>query len=198
MPVDDDVDAIRRAYWIASEAETMPVARSGVDVECERIFGLGKAGVEPVLDHRLGAADALLGGLDDEHDGARPAVLHRRQLLRGADHRGDVNVVAAGVHDRRLDPVDPDLADLRGIRQAALLLDRQAVHVGADQDGRPGPVAHHPDDAGPADALGDLDPADGAKPLGHDRGRARLLERQFGVLVEIDEQGLRARGRNRP
>ena len=55
----------------------------------------------------------------------------------------------------------------------------------------PGSIAHHPDDAGPADALGHLDPADGAKLLGHDRGRAGFLERQFRVLVEIDEQGFK-------
>ena len=70
------------------------------DVEGERIIGLGEARVEAVGEHRLGAADPFLGRLDDEHDRALPAVLHRRQPPRGADQRGDVHVVAAGVHHR--------------------------------------------------------------------------------------------------
>ena len=39
--------------------------------------GLGEAGEEPVLEHRPGAADRLLGGLADEDEGAAPAAFRR-------------------------------------------------------------------------------------------------------------------------
>ena len=51
-----------------------------------------------------------------------------------------------------LDPVEAGAADVAGEGQAGLLLDRQRVHVGAQQQDRAGPVRHHRDHAGLADA----------------------------------------------
>ena len=46
--------------------------------------------------------------------------------------------------------------DLARVGQARLLLDRQGVHVGADEDGRPLAVLQDADDAEAADVVGDL------------------------------------------
>ena len=76
----------------------MPVGRSCSDVQGEGVVGLGEPGVEAVGEHRLGPADLLLGGLADQDDRPRPAVLVLGQPARGADEAGHVDVVAAGVH----------------------------------------------------------------------------------------------------
>ena len=74
--------------------------------------------------------------------------------------------------------------DLGREGQAGLLDDRQAVHVGADQQHRPGPVLHHRDNAGLADLLGHRE-AELAR-LGGELGRrAHLLHRQLGVGVQV-------------
>src|SRR3546814_19280698 len=85
------------------------------------VIGLGKAGVEAVLQHFPGAADPLLGGLGDEDDRALPAVLHRGEAAGGSDQPGDMHVVEAGVHHRHLLLLDVDLGDRRGIWKAASL-----------------------------------------------------------------------------
>ena len=91
----------------------------------------------------------------------------------------------AGVHHRRLDPVDANLPDGAGIGEARLFLDRQPVHVGAYQHDRAVAVLQHADHAGAADLLGDLHAFDRAQRRGHLRGGALFLEREFGVAVEI-------------
>ena len=127
----------------------VPAARRRPDVEAERVVGLGKARVEPVGEHVARAADAFLGRLADQHERAGPRRLARGELPRGADERGHVHVVAARVHHGLLDAGDVDLPHGRRVRQAALLLDGQAVHVGAQQHGRARAVAHDGDDAVP-------------------------------------------------
>ena len=48
---------------------------------------------------------------------------------------------------------------LRAVRRVANLIDRQRIHVGAQQDGLAGqPASHQSDDARAADACLDLDP----------------------------------------
>ena len=153
-------------------------------MEGERVIRLREARVEPVLYHRLGATNALLGGLDDEDDGALPPVLHRRQPPGGADHRGDVGIVPTGVHHRCVDAVDADLMDLAGIGETGFLLDRQSVHVGADQDGGTIAVAQHADDAGLADLLRHHHARHLAQFGGHTRAGLELAERQLGIAVE--------------
>ena len=61
--------------------------------------------------------------------------------------------MAAGVHDADFEAVLVAHADLAGVGHAGLLDDRQRIHVGADQDGRPGAVLQDADDAGAADFL---------------------------------------------
>ena len=89
-------------------------------------------------------------------------------LPRRADQRGDVHVVAAGVHHRLLGAGGVDLAGARGIGDARALLERQPVHVGAKHHRRAGAVAQDRNHAGAADAGGHLI-AERAQLAGHAR-----------------------------
>ena len=81
----------------------------------------------PVLDHGAAAGAALLRRLEDEHRRAGEAA-RLGQVARRAEQHGGVPVMAAGMH----------LAGrLRGPGLAALLVDRQRVHVGAQADDAP-------------------------------------------------------------
>ena len=79
---------------------------------------------QAVLDHRLAAAAALLGRLEDEvHRTLEVAAL--AQHLGGAQQHGRVAVVAAGMHAAGV---------LRAMLEVVGLVHRQAVHVGAQAD----------------------------------------------------------------
>jgi len=99
----------------------------------------------------------------------------RREVRRRAGQPGDVQVVAARVHD----PVDG-----ARVLEARLLLDRQRVHVGAQHHRRSVAVAEHADDAGAADPGRHLEPG-GLQPARCDAGGAFLLHRQLRVSVEV-------------
>ncbi|MNC39289.1 hypothetical protein D3C75_879400 [compost metagenome] len=99
-----------------------------------------------------------------------------------------MHVVTAGVHDGLFGPVAVDLTRGRGVGEAGVFGQRQAVHVGADHDGRTGPVLEHCDHARPADAGRDLI-AQGAQFPRHAGGGLDLHARQLGVAVEVVEQG---------
>jgi len=130
---------------------------------------------EPVGEHGAGAAEAFLGGLEDEHRGAGE-IAGLGEIAGGAEQHRGMRVVAAGVHHA---------GGLRGPGQVGLLVDRQRVHVGPEADGATGTVAlQHADDAGLADAGGDLEPEAGQ--FGGDDGRgAHLLEAKLGVFVQV-------------
>ena len=86
---------------------------------------LGREALEQaLLDHHPAARLHLLGGLEDEVDGAGE-VAGLGEVARGAEQHRGVAVVAAGVHPARVP---------RGVGQAGRLLDRQRVHVGAQAD----------------------------------------------------------------
>ena len=84
---------------------------------------------QPVLDHRLGAADALLGGLEDEIHGA-VEIARRGEVPGGAQQHRGVAVVAAGMHAALV---------RRAVIEGVRFLHRQRVHVGAQAD-RPAPL----------------------------------------------------------
>ncbi len=187
--VDQDVDAVRGGSDEAGLDDDSSRRQLRGDMEGKRVIGSREACVEAVLDHQPGTADPLLGRLGDQHHRAAPALPEPNQLPRRADQRGDVNVVAAGVHHRRLDIVDAGLPNGRCIRKAAVLAERQPVHVGADQHGRPVAVPEQPDDAGAADPFGDLG-AGRAQLAGDDPGGPGLAVAQFRIAVEIEKQRL--------
>ena len=153
-------------------------------MEGERVGGLGEAGVEAVLKHGAGALPRLLGRLEDHHQGPRPLVLHRGEAAGGADPGRHVRVVPARVHDAALDPGGAGGADLAREGEAGLLGDGERVHVGAQQQDRAGPVLHYRDDAGLADARGDLE-AEFLRLGGELGGGLDLLHRQLGIGMEV-------------
>src|SRR5690625_4654408 len=138
----------------------------------------GKAGEEPVLDHGLAARPALLGRLEDDGDRAiKGAALG--QMPGGAKQHGGMPVMATCMHLARY---------LRGPGRAGLLDDRQRIHIGAEPDHAPAPVAlaaNDADDPGPADALMHLVDASGAERIGHTPGRPVYIIEQLRVLMEI-------------
>ena len=133
---------------------------------------------QAVLDHRLAAAAALLGRLEDHHRGAIE-VTRLGEVLGRPEQHGRVPVMAAGVH----------LARHGGaVGQIAHLLDRQSVHVGAQADGAVGGPAlppNHTNHPGAADAGHHFVAAEGPKPVRHEPGRAIDVVEQLGMGMEI-------------
>jgi len=66
------------------------------------------------------------------------------------------------MHHRLDHAIAVDLRGRCGIGQVAVFLQRQSVHVGAHQQYGAVAVAHHANDAGPANLLGHVNPADRA------------------------------------
>ena len=130
---------------------------------------------QPVLDHRLGAAQALFGGLEDEMHGA-VEIAALREIARRAEQHRRVSVMAAGMH--------PALV-LRAMREGVGFEDRQAIHVGPQPDRARRVADPQPaDDAGLADAAMHLD----AEPLelfGDQIGGALFLEAELGMGVDV-------------
>ena len=120
-----------------AEVEVLP------HVDPER--GIGFGGFQhAVLDHGLGSAAGLLGGLEAQLDRAPQRVALAREAPREGEQDRGVAVVAACVHLSRR---------LRAVRDGVLLLDRERVHVGAQQHRPPGArAAHGGEHAGAADA----------------------------------------------
>ena len=130
---------------------------------------------QPLLDHDPAAALVLLGGLEDEVDGA-VEVPGLGQVLGGAQQHHRVAVMAAGVHlagDRRL------VVELVG------LVHVERVHVGAQAD-RPLRVARaqHADHAGLGQAAMHLD-AERFQLVGDDVGGPHFLEGRLGMTVNV-------------
>ena len=100
------------------------VARA--DVEAVRPDQLrGRLFEQALLEHEAGAVEALLAGLEHEEDVAREPLPPLDQEPCRIEQHGDVRVMPAGVHHA---------GDLRGEVEARVLLERQGVHVGPEQD----------------------------------------------------------------
>ena len=80
--------------------------------------------------HQRAAGHDLLGRLEDQPHPAGQLVGDCRERQAGAEQRGRVHVVAAGV-GHTLDGAGPGVV--------GPVLDRQRVEVGAQRDHRPGP-----------------------------------------------------------
>jgi len=98
-----------------------------------------------------------------------------------------VHIVAAGMHDGLFHAVNIDLRGRGGIGEPAVFLQRQAVHVGAHQDGRAVAILHHRDNAGAANAFCHIK-AEGADFPGQNLRRTGFAKGEFRVGVEIGEQ----------
>ena len=139
---------------------------------------LDRTAVEQALAHHdLATAAILFRRLEDEIDGAGE-IAGFGQIAGGPEQHGGMAVVAAGMHDARI---------CRGIGQPGRLDDRQCVDVGTQPDRalRRLAAADHADDARPRESRHDLVDAEGLELLPDRRARPMLLEREFGMPVEV-------------
>ena len=139
---------------------------------------------QPVVDHRLGAAAAFFGRLEDD-DRRAGEVAGGGEIARRAEQDRGMAVVAAGVHAA---------GNGRAIGQVGRLLDRQRVHVGAQAD-RASACAlaalDDADDSAATDAGANFVAAEFAQPLGDEgRGLIEVVEK-LGMGVEMAAPALR-------
>ncbi len=139
----------------------------------------GKPFEQAVCNHLPRAAEAFLGGLEDEvHRPVKASC--PRQMLRGPQQHGDMSVMSASVENARR---------LARIGQSAVFVDRQGVHVGAEAQASIGaPGAQNADDPCAADAGDHFEP-DVAQGPGDERRRPVLRETEFGMGVDVPPQG---------
>ena len=147
----------------------------------------------PGGDHGLRSGAVLLGRLEDRDDRARPFVLGREEALERAEEARHVHVVTARVHDGHVGARRVGAARGARVLEAGQLLHRERVHVGTEPDDRTISVADDADHAGLADALFELD-AQLAQRSRDDTRRPRLLERQFGMPVQVGVEGFEVDG----
>jgi len=148
---------------------------NGKVVVCPEYLVARKTVEQPLVHHHLAAAAVLLGRLENEMHGA-VEVAGFGKVAGGAEQHGRVAVMAAGVHA---------VGRLRPVREFVGLLHRQRVHVRPDPDRTAGAaIAERADQAGSGDPARYLDPP-GRQLLRHDIARAVLLEREFGVDVQV-------------
>jgi len=134
----------------------------------------------------------LLGRLGDEKDRPGKIGLQPGEDRRDTEHDRRVDIVAAGVH-RAVFLAVADGFLFGGEGEARVFDDRESVHVGPHPDNGAGlSSAKDADDPMAADARPDLE-AELRERVGHEGRRPRLLEREFGVLVDVaadrDEPG---------
>src|SRR5208282_2860052 len=89
--------------------------------------------VEMVGEHGFCAVDGLLRRLADEHYGSVPAALFGGESAGDSDHGGDVDVVAAGVHDADILTCSILRLNRAGVGNSSLLDDWEGVEIGADE-----------------------------------------------------------------
>ena len=94
---------------------------------------------------------------------------------RRAHETGDVHVVATCVHSVNRVALLIDHLFFAGVRQAGLLLHRQAIHVGTNKQRRAGAIFQDADDPVTANAGGDLQTGS-PQPGGQALGRLDLHE----------------------
>jgi hypothetical protein len=142
---------------------------------------------QPVIEHGLRPGSQLFGWLEYRYQRARPRATGGGQFARRSEQAGYVHVMAARVHHRDVVPVPVGGSLLAGIGKARFFPDRQRVHVGADQCGRPGAVSEDAGHAGTADTRRDLEPR-GGELVSRQRRGAMLLLGQLGAGVQIAVQ----------
>ena len=176
--LDHDLQHVRRGQHGSgpSRENAMPIV--GHDVQGE---GCVRQRVQQAVGkHVPRAVEALLSRLEHETDLAGELVPPRRDQPGRARQHCRVSVVPAGMHPPR---------DRRGERQAGLLLQRQRVHVAAQQHRRAGPsTPQYRHRAGAGGSLPPLQRQVGQ--LGTRLGqRQRGLEPQLRLCMDRPAQG---------
>ena len=193
-PANENVDSIGAGIDDTFVDLKLPRLNVTCDVQSEHDIGLWESLVQPINQHRRGAAEDFFGRLEYHDDRATPFRFHRNELPRRADKARHVYVVTAGMHHAGLLPVGADCLRLRGVRQTVALDDGQTVHVGAQHHHGTLAVADHADDTVATDTARHFDAGDRPQLL-HDPGAGLLLlERQLGVGVQMLKERLQVGG----
>ena len=85
-----------------------------------------------------------------------PGVFAARHDGGGADDRGHVQVVTAGVHDGNVAPGVVFGMNFAGVGKAGFFFDGKGIEFGAQHDRRARPIFQDGDNAGASDVLGDV------------------------------------------
>jgi len=156
------------------------------------VIGMREPGKKSVVQHRRRAGADFLGGLTDQDKGAGPPVLQRGEHPCRADEAGDMHVVGARMHGRRILAGEILHGRGAGVGQTGLLRHRQGVHVAPDHDRGPGSVLQDRHHAGVADLFGDRI-TQNPQLLGQQGGGAGLHEGELGVGVQVLVDGVERR-----
>jgi hypothetical protein len=142
---------------------------------------------EAGVDHSLGPAARLFRGLENRDDRSLPVCALVHEPLQGPEEAGDVDVVAAGMHDRYVLAVLINTAGSAGVVQSCRLFYGQAVHVRPQQDCPARPVREDADNTGDADA-GVHGETQGMKMLSRNPGGPVFLKGKLGVCMQVPVQ----------
>src|SRR3954453_13509183 len=148
--VQNDREGVRRCEC-GAVAQADDPRREWRDMLPEYDGGSAEALEEAVVNHGSSSSPQLLCWLEHGHESARPAAGICRQGRAGTEQAGDVYVMSAGMHDRHLPAAVRHGTSHARVRQPGLLLDREGVHVRAQQNDRAVSVAEQTDHTGSTD-----------------------------------------------
>ena len=183
---DPDDEMVGRGHQRALPVVNDPRGEPGLHMlaDDERHGGVLEASP---ADERSGAAGlpSSSAGWNSSLHGASQSFLGPFQKGGGAQQARHVDIVAAGVHPLR----DPGLE-----REPGLFLDREAVHVRPESDGRPGAVRsdHRGDPVEPI--VGRRLDAEFVQPADELGPRRLLLPCDLGLPVEVGPPRSEGRG----
>ena len=185
--VDDNVHRIRARILRAERRGQLAGRNHRRHMQRHRPVRFAETLPEPVLHHVARAGDALLGGLTDQHQRARPLAAPRLHLPGGTHQAGNVHVVTAGVHHVDFLTARAGLARCRGVGQTAFFLNRKSVHIRAHHDQGPGTVFQHGDKPGAAHVFRHRKTGL-AQLRGQTRGGLMLHKRELGMAMEVNKE----------
>ena len=142
---------------------------------------------EAGVDHSLGPTARLFRRLENRDDRSLPLCALVHEPFQGPEETGDVDVVAAGMHDRYILTVLIDTTGSAGVVQSCCLCYGQAIHVRPQQHGSTRTVGKDAGNTGDADAGVHGEPQ-GTKVLSHDPGGPVFPEGKLGVCMQIPVQ----------
>jgi hypothetical protein len=175
--VDGDAEHIGRGEQGASAAGEHTMGRIGHDMQCK--CGVGQRVDQTVVEHEARAVMAFLARLKHELHRTRQLIPFGAQQLRRADQHRDMGIVAASVHRASC---------LRFIIEAGVFLQRQRIHVPAQQHGAAVRGAfQRGDETSSRRPLAKFERQSGQRGL-YLRQRLGILKAKFGLAVNIAAQ----------
>ena len=129
---DVDIDGIRAGIRRIGRCPDHPRGHSRSHVERHRVIWLTEPLPKVIGHHRCSTQHAFLCRLTNQHQRALPLITLFCHQLCGPDQTGDVNVVAAGMHDKHFITIGVDLLGPRRISEPGFFLHGQTVHIGPE------------------------------------------------------------------